>query len=277
MFSVTSSYRRKDGSRARQYVCRGYHFSDGTCDLRVDAEAVDAAVLERLPRIMPRFDQWIGQIEDRHAAERKRLEDDCDRARAERDRLARRLAKCQATWAELDPDDQRVALGAVRLAEQELARSEVRVQATEDAVTSVPEEVERDRLLDFAVNLRQEIAGRVEGRHSVEQLNRTLVELFSCFKVFRELPEVKYRGLSAETRRRLDEEDESLDADGPFVLPRLRWEVVKRLIDRDDPSLYEDQEAPLDWIQAFAPEGSAVSGYSQETWHPGPGRLLPSA
>jgi Recombinase zinc beta ribbon domain len=50
MYAQTSTYRRKDGTRARKYNCEHYATSTGLCDLSVPAEAVDAAVLEHLPR-----------------------------------------------------------------------------------------------------------------------------------------------------------------------------------------------------------------------------------
>ena len=39
----------------------------------VDAEPIDTAVMERLHDLLPDFDGWITQIEDRHAIERGKL------------------------------------------------------------------------------------------------------------------------------------------------------------------------------------------------------------
>jgi len=44
-----------------------------------------------------------------------------------------------------------------------------------------PDETPRDRLLDFALSLRDAIRGKAEGARSVEQVNRALHEAFGSF------------------------------------------------------------------------------------------------
>jgi hypothetical protein len=122
MFAVTSSYERKDGTRARHYQCRGYNRADGTCDVKVNAEAVDTAVLENLPKLMPRFDEWAGQIEDRHAAERKRLQEARDQAVEEVDAQRRKVEKAEDRFLTLDADDQELLQGALRRVRADLGR-----------------------------------------------------------------------------------------------------------------------------------------------------------
>ena len=148
MFAITSTYRRKDGTRARQYLCRGYHNSDGTCAVKVDAEAVDTAVIERLPRLMPDFDEWIAQIEDRHAAERDRLDQERDRAVADATRSAG-SSKPEDRWLALDAEEQNL-LTTLGRAQRRAQRRRPAPRPTEDALASIPEDVSHDRLLDFA-------------------------------------------------------------------------------------------------------------------------------
>jgi DNA invertase Pin-like site-specific DNA recombinase len=246
MFVYTSPYRRKDGTRARQYRCRGYAFSDGTCSMKVDAEAVDAAVVEHLPRVMPDFGAWIAGIEDRHLAERERLQAEVERAGGDRDHQARKAAAAERKWSEYlvsDEDKADTVLPMVERERQTLEQTEARLRAAEDALASVPEKVERDRLLDFASNLRAEIAGRVGGSHSVEQLNRSLGELFSGFTIQRDLP--------ADTQS--DELDDAVEAGGVYVFPNLRREVWLRLLAEHDE---EEPEPPLEWMGAFSKPGS---------------------
>jgi hypothetical protein len=130
------------------------------------------------------------------------------------------------------------------------AQAQARLQAAEDALASVPEEVERDRLLDFAVNLRAEIAGRIEGGRSVAHLNRT-TELLNGFTITHEL----------EPDPRCPEEVENaLQVGSVLVHLNLRWEVIGRFIAAYD----EDEPAPpMEWIEAL----SAADGKSANS-HP---------
>ncbi len=84
MYCQTAPYVRKDGSKRRTYRCGNVKACTGVCDAKpVDAEAVDTAVMERLHDLLPDFERWIEQIEDRHASERERLALLVERAEAE--------------------------------------------------------------------------------------------------------------------------------------------------------------------------------------------------
>ena len=248
MFTATSSYRRKDGTRDRQYQCRSYRTSDGTCNAKpVDAEVVDTAVLENLYWLMPRFDEWIAQIETRHSAERARLEIASQQAIAERDIQRRKLEHAQDRWLGLAAEDQDLLLPALRRARDELERSEVRAQATGDALASVPEDVAHERLLDFAVNLRSAISSKIEGDRTVAELNRALIEVFASFTISRELPD----DVPQETTLDRIEADHALDVDGLYIVPNLRIEIVGRLLAEHDPDV-EESAPPMEWIDALA-------------------------
>lgn len=231
------------------YKCRERHFNTGACDAKpVDAELVDAAVLEALPRLLPDFDQWVGEIEDRHAAERQRLLDQVERAQEERDRLAGNLAKSRRRYAAVSDEDHDAVLGALRLAEDDLSDAETRLQATEDALASVPEDVGHNRLLDFATSLREAIAGRVEVSGSVEQTNGALVELFASFTICRDLREEIMR----------EEVEAALIPDSLYVFPNLRREAFMRMVAEFDPEADADEPVPpLAWIEALAGGKSA--------------------
>lgn len=246
IFCTTSAYRRKsDGGRARQYACRGYKSSDGTCDLVVNAEAVDAAVLENLPRLMPDFDQWIRQIEDRHTAERELLTQARDKAAAELAAQRQKLEKVEDNYLALDSEEQEKLRGALDRARADFDRCEVRLQATKDALLSVPEDVPHDRLLDFASTLRAVIAGKLDGDHSVGELNRALGELFVSFRIYRELPEELLReGVKAPS-------GDAIKVGSVYICPILRREVFWRLVAEYDPDAAE-LAPPLEWIEALA-------------------------
>ena len=242
MFCHTSSYVRKDGSRARQYRCRSYwQHRRGTCDAKpVDAEAVDAAVLEQLPRLLLDFESWIEQIEDRYAAERQRLVDQVEKAQAERDDLTERWRKSEDRFLDADEKDQELMRNAVERRRDELQQAEVRAQATADALASVPEDVPHDRLLDFATSLREAIAGKVDTSGSVEQINRAPIELFRSFTICRELPDDLLR----------EEVESALTPGSLCVFPNLREEAFMRLVAEYDADAEPDEPvAPLAWIE----------------------------
>lgn len=260
MFVTTSSYVRKDGTRARSYACRGYRYSDGTCDVKVDAEVIDTAVLENLPKLMPRFDEWIAQIEDRHAAERQRLVEQRERAVKERDGLAERLRKAEDRFVDADDEDQERMRSALDRRRDEFRQAEVRVQATADAVASVPQDASYDRLLDFATSLRSVIAGRLDGDHTVRELNLALTELFASFTICRELADGTMR----------EEAEDALRPGSLYVFPNLRREVTMRLLAEYDADA--DEAVPLEWLEALA-AADGLSGTSQERWHSGSSRI----
>jgi hypothetical protein len=218
--------------------------------MKVDAEAVDAAVLEDLPRLMPRFNKWIPQIEDRHAAERDLLKQARNQAAAERDAQRRKLEAAEDRWLALSPEDQEVVLGALHRGRRGLSDAETRLTATEGALASIPEDVSHDRLLDFASTLRGVIGGKLDGDRTVGELNRALGELFASFTICRELPEDTLR----------EEVDDALRSVGSpiYVFPNLRREIAWRLVAEYDESA-ESPAPPREWIEALA-----LSANSQE-------------
>ena len=56
-------------------------------------------------------------------------------------------------------------------------------RATKDAWASIPKTAPRDQLLDFATALRDAIRGKTADAHSVEEVNRALVESFDSFAI----------------------------------------------------------------------------------------------
>ncbi len=244
MYTSTSAYKRKDGSRARQYQCRGYRSSDGTCDVRFEAEAADTAVIERLHKLLPDFVGWIGQIEDRNAGDRQRLVDVVGRAEHDRDAQTVIVEKHERRYRQAVADDHPKAdllLDFVQQARQDLAAAETRLTATRDALASVPTEAPRDALLDFATSLRDAIASKVERAHSVEAVNRILVANFEAFRFH-----------PPGDPESVDPTDFVLDASSAWIEPVLRAEVVEVITDRQLASGHAEPEPapPMAWIAA---------------------------
>lgn len=143
MYASTSSYLRKgDGGRARSYACRSYRSSDGVCDAKpVDAELVDTAVMERLHDLLPDFDRWISQIEDRNADERSRIACLVEKAERDRDAQARALEAHERRYRLAVTDDDAKAdllLEFVQEARAELSAADLRLTAANDALVSLP-------------------------------------------------------------------------------------------------------------------------------------------
>jgi len=239
MYCFTSPYRRKDGGRQRLYRCGGFQRGFGLCSASFDAERIDTAVMENLHRLIPDFDKWIKAVEDRHAAERKRLQAVCDRASNERDDQARKVEKLEARWASYDDHNAELVLPIVERERRALADSEVRLTASRDALASIPEDAPHDQLLDFASSLRETIRGKVAGTRTVEQVNRALIEVFSAFYVMadHDLPD----GVG-------------LDVEGPkrvAIEPSLRPEVAALLLADTWPDAPEQPAPPMEWLEAL--------------------------
>ena len=73
----------------------------------------------------------------------------------------------------------------VREARANLDAADVKLTAARDALPSVPTRVPRDRLLDFAINLRDAIGGRTSQASSVEEVNRLLKQYQQMRKLMR--------------------------------------------------------------------------------------------
>jgi recombinase-like zinc beta ribbon protein len=246
MHSWTSAYTRKDGGKQRTYRCPGYHEANDSCSAtQFDAGLVDAAVLASLDELLPDFDRWIAQVAERHSGERERLQDQVDRARRERDEAARQVEVAEKRWLALDPADQDLVLGALRRARDDLNQAEIRVQATEAALASVPVDVGRDALLDFAASLQRALRG-IDTSGSMAQVNAALGEVFSAFYIWTEDDAIRIEpSIHPEVAAALIEQGKT--EDGSTWAPWL-------LDQRQGPP-------PLRWVP------SANSDYSQESWH----------
>jgi hypothetical protein len=265
MYAVTSPYRRKDGTKARQYVCHAYKFGTGLCDAKpVNAEVVDTAVMESLHDVLPDFEAWIAAIEDRHADERARLAQLVEKAEAERDRQEANVGRHERRYrdAVASDDDTKadLLLEFVAQARRDVEDAETRLKATKDAFDSIPDKARSDRLLDFAIGLRDAIRGKVDRAHSVDQVNRALHEAFESFLIWRQT----------------DDEPACLQpsyaAGCVAIEPILRPEITTGLFDWDA----VEPAPPMAWIEAirYSDHSHAYRGFSRRggaAAHRGPG------
>ena len=78
-----------------------------------------------------------------------------------------------------------IALEFLQEARNALQEAETRLEAARDALAGVAEHAPRDALLDFALDLRDAIAGKVANAHGVAELNCVLLEFFEGFVIKR--------------------------------------------------------------------------------------------
>lgn len=190
LYSRTSSYTRKDGSKARQYVCPSYAEANGSCSVTTfDAPTLDAAVLSALDELVPDFEKWLSQIGEREAREHQRLEKLRDRCVADRDDQAHKVEAVEAKWASYVADgDERKAETVLPMVEREreiLVRLQTRAQAAEDAASEAPTAPPADAVLDFAVGLREALSG-VDTDGTMAAVNAELRRTFGRFLIQRD-------------------------------------------------------------------------------------------
>lgn len=115
LYSRTSPYRRKDGTRKRQYICAHVVNQTGMCDQPpIDAEAVDPAVVDHLNRLFVDFDAWQGETERTRQSAIDSAQVAVDDAEREVRRLDGLADKVQADYLrQLDAGDDAAAQVAV--------------------------------------------------------------------------------------------------------------------------------------------------------------------
>lgn len=241
MYAVTSSYRRKNGSRKRTYVCHAYHFSTGTCNAKpIDAEPIDSGVIAGLDSLLVDFEGWRQRLLDGHAAEGARLADEVERAQRDYDAQANRASKVEAKWSEyVTAGDDRKADLVLPMVERERQghlEAERRLQAAKDALASVPTDVPADALLDFANALQEAIRGRLDQTGTMAEVNQALREMFECFLISETPGTGLFDGILVQPWLRAG-------VIAPPNDPELGWAWPKLVKAADDPP-------PLRWLQA---------------------------
>jgi DNA invertase Pin-like site-specific DNA recombinase len=183
MRPITSTYRRKDGSRRRTYVCRHVHGSTGLCDMPpIDAEQIDTHVVNELRNYLGDFEAWQEQLLSGYANERERLAREIEAARkdfAEQEQITERTER--AIGLAEDERQAKAAMRAASSAQQELERRQTRLDAAQGALDEVPTEAPADSMLDFYNELGAAVRGRLDGADTIARVNDALRDIFQCF------------------------------------------------------------------------------------------------
>jgi DNA invertase Pin-like site-specific DNA recombinase len=187
MYSRTSSYRRKDGVRARSYLCA--HVVDGTglCNAPPqDAERIDEQVLARLPRFIEAADRWLREM----GSDRQQAEARADRELVVAEQRVRELearvaglSDRYALEAETDVWHARAeaVLDALVTARQDLKRGHARVRRAAADLAAVQRAIEGDPLAIAHQELRDALRGGEA--QAVREFNRRLREHFDAFVI----------------------------------------------------------------------------------------------
>jgi hypothetical protein len=183
MRPVTSTYRRKDGSRHRKYVCRHVRDGTGLCDApAIDAELIDTHVVNELHRYLGDFETWRDQLLSGYANERERIQREVDAARADLDEQEARARRADGFIALAeDESEAKAAMRAAANAEEERERRGLRLAAAERALEEVPNEAPADAMLDFYNELSAAVRGRLAGANTIARVNDALRDMFMAF------------------------------------------------------------------------------------------------
>jgi DNA invertase Pin-like site-specific DNA recombinase len=187
MSSITGTYRRKrDGGRARTYMCANVRHATGLCDApSINAEVVDAHVAEHLERLFVDFDAWAASLTARrddaagHLA--ALIESEAGRLRE----LDRKISKLTRAFEDaVDAGDTAIVAAAadaraVRTGERDQAEHRLaELRETLAAAEEQPEPI--DAMLDWFNDLAAEIRGTL-GASRLQDANARLRERFECF------------------------------------------------------------------------------------------------
>jgi len=189
MYAETSPYKRKDGTHARRYVCANVKFATGLCDGdKVDAERVDAWIVDDLHALTFDFDAWLANVTASDDTERLAAEAELADVQERQMQQAKRIRKLEATilrWIEEGQDDRADALAdtlaneTAKVARLERAADNLRVKLAE----APDHRDEVDATLDWWNTVRRQILGAKENARSLGDVNDLLHELFTAFRL----------------------------------------------------------------------------------------------
>jgi len=210
MYASTSPYKRKrDGAKARSYLCKNVHGSTGLCDApRIDAEAVDLAVITHLDSLFIDFDAWITELDKSAEQRRCEIRTVLEAELAKLDQLDQRARRIEADYLrQVDEGNDRAADFVARM----LDRTANDRRAASEAITTYQtalselDEPATDAMLDIYSKLRDSVRGAADAdSDGLGTLNDRLRGIFKEFRL------------------------EKVDRDVVGILPILRADVTDR-------------------------------------------------
>jgi DNA invertase Pin-like site-specific DNA recombinase len=185
LYAATSPYQRKDGTRARSYVCANVRTETGLCDQpKINAETVDRAIVSYLDGLFVDFEAWQSELRRGTESQRAAAEAELARERAQREKGVRREALVRERWLRAteggdEREERRLAeVHASVVAARDDASA--RVERLEETLGTEPEPPPTDDMLD----LFNELAASVRlGGGTLGELNERLRAEFQEFRL----------------------------------------------------------------------------------------------
>jgi DNA invertase Pin-like site-specific DNA recombinase len=183
MYAATSPYKRKTkgGTKARRYVCAHVRNATGECDQPpLDAEKIDAAVVEYLDALFIDFDAWLTEIKQTLGSKRSALETELARVEKELNGAHHATERIQRRYIEREAEAEgsgRGIEGALDAAQTKQDELEKRVRFLRGEVARADESVNADALLDTYNDIAEAVRGHED------KLNERLRAKFAAFHI----------------------------------------------------------------------------------------------
>lgn len=182
MGSRTSTYKRKDGTRKRSYVCP--NVKPRLCDQPlIDAEAVDAAILTRLDADFAGLAEWYEALKRGHDDRRGALLNELQAAGERAAKLDRLLPRLRDAYLDaLDADgDGRADHAAYEDSLRERDELRERIAQIDARLEALEDEVPADAMLDAYSRLAAALRGK--DMESLAVANGRLRRFFDRFEL----------------------------------------------------------------------------------------------
>lgn len=197
MYARTSSYARKDGTRARHYDCQNYTDATGKCDMHIPAEMIERPVLRNLDDLSVDYDGWIRSLASAHATQRQAIE---ERIAADRVLLVQNDRDAEAVEEDYlrmrregDRDASKLTAKVQKRLERERKQIELRIAEQEAILADMPTNAPTDAMMDLANDLRDALRGVSDANSSVLEVNARLKRVIDHIVVERgslEIPDL---------------------------------------------------------------------------------------
>lgn len=175
MNSVTSPYKRKDGSQRRTYLCSHVRAGTGLCNApSIDAELVETAFLQKC-RID--LEQWVKELSGSRQDKLRAAEQALDTERSLLAQRERQVSQIQQSYlTELDKGNENAAEFAAEMltdVRAEKERIQRRITEADVALASIPEP-NIDVMLDAYNELNSALRGLQDASGNVAAINTEL-------------------------------------------------------------------------------------------------------
>jgi hypothetical protein len=181
MWAVSSTYRRKDGTRAQKYTCPCYHDSTGGCDQPpIDASVVDPYVLSQFAGIAIDHSDLIKTFILQRSTERQRRREALAAATKGLARVERLENKVRENYLDAmgsgNHEREQVARETLERLYRDRTQMKQRARSAEASLLQASASTPEDMISDFCTDMAAAIRGAASG--TVQEVNDALQGLF---------------------------------------------------------------------------------------------------